>query len=55
MACIQPQVRLYPVFYLAIFESFEKEGIDFAYPTQQLYIGGKTTSSLVQTLAEEAT
>jgi small-conductance mechanosensitive channel len=39
---------------LAIFESFEKEGIDFAYPTQQLYIGGKTTSSLVQTLAEEA-
>jgi small-conductance mechanosensitive channel len=39
---------------LAIFELFEKEGIDFAYPTQQLYIGGKTTSSLVQTLAEEA-
>jgi small-conductance mechanosensitive channel len=40
---------------LAIFESFEKEGVDFAYPTQQLYIGGKTTSSLVQTLAGEAT
>jgi small-conductance mechanosensitive channel len=39
---------------LAIFESFEKEGIDFAYPTQQLYIGDQTTSNLAQTLAEEA-
>jgi small-conductance mechanosensitive channel len=27
---------------LAIFETFEKEGIAFAYPTQTLYIDGKS-------------
>ena len=40
---------------LAIFQLFEEQGIKFAYPTQTLYIGGKTALSLVQTLAEEAT
>jgi small-conductance mechanosensitive channel len=38
---------------MAIFESFEKEGIDFAYPTQKLFIGGETAPSHTQTQAVE--
>jgi small-conductance mechanosensitive channel len=40
---------------LAIYQAFEGEGIDFAYPTQTLYIGGNTrTDGSSQRLTAEA-
>jgi len=40
---------------LAIFQLFEERGIEFAYPTQTLYIGGETASGHKQIQAVEAT
>lgn len=40
---------------LAIFQSFEEEDIDFAYPTQTLYIDGKIGNEFPQPLATDAT
>jgi small-conductance mechanosensitive channel len=38
---------------LAIYEAFEKEGIEFAYPTQTLYIAGDTPNDASQPLTTE--
>jgi len=40
---------------LAIFQLFEERGIEFAYPTQTLYIGGETASGHRPAQAVEAT
>ncbi len=40
---------------LAIFQLFEERGIEFAYPTQTLYIGGETASGHKQIQTVEAT
>ena len=40
---------------LAIYEAFEKEGIEFAYPTQTLYVAGSTPKTDLQPQAAEET
>ena len=39
---------------LSIYQSFDEEGIDFAYPTQSLYIDGKIQNNSEQSTSAQA-